>query len=75
MPPHPDRVRRNYDDICPICLTNLTSLFFNKCDSCLKNSLKLTDEEKRIWLEGSWDYHSLDKPRLKLGPIEVPKGY
>lgn len=47
MPPHPDRVRRNYIDICEICLSNPIYLFasrnylalnrYNICLDCLNN--------------------------------------
>ena len=39
MPSHPDRVRKNYDDMCIICLANKAELFFTRCKLCMRKLL------------------------------------
>lgn len=50
MPSHPDRIKKNYDGICEICLKNPISLFasktylagnrYNICEECLDKKRK-----------------------------------
>ena len=67
MPAHPERIRRNYEGMCPVCLKRKQEPFSSICRFCWQKSVKttdkqrkqywdaITDEEKKRWLEGSWD--------------------